>query len=436
MALLDDYDSSGKTLYVSCDELKIGLYVFIDLPWFSHPFTLNSFRIGSDEQILLLQSLGVQRFRYDPQLSRGDTSPMTAPMSAIESTSGMHDKTEGDVTAELRDKHNRTLIEYRIRFEHAEKAFLKSTRMLRDFNRELASRPGPAVGKAEAFIDQMITALDRHSEIALQVMSEKYNSAESYSHGLNVTVLCMLLSRSLNMRPEQARDLGLGALMHDIGKSEIPDRVLRKRPDEYTKPERDLCAMHCEFGVRTGKSLGLSREVLTILLQHHEMADGTGYPRGLKLGDMSLPSRIVGLVNHYDNLCNPVDPAQAMTPHEALSLMFGQRRSKFDDSVLQQMIRCLGVYPPGTIVTLSNGATGMVVSVTPSRPLRPVVMIYAAEVPKEQAILLDLAVDSDISIEKANDPRLLPPAVSAYLCPRRRMTYFFDNNTPIDREME
>ena len=63
-------------------------------------------------------------------------------------------------------------------------------------------------------------------------------------------------------------------------------------------------------------------------------------------------------------------------------------------------------------------------------------MIYAAEVPKEQAILLDLAVDSDISIEKANDPRLLPPAVSAYLCPRRRMTYFFDNNTPIDREME
>lgn len=68
MALLDDYDSSGKTLYVSCDELKIGLYVFIDLPWFSHPFTLNSFRIGSDEQILLLQSLGVQRFRYAPSL--------------------------------------------------------------------------------------------------------------------------------------------------------------------------------------------------------------------------------------------------------------------------------------------------------------------------------------------------------------------------------
>jgi putative nucleotidyltransferase with HDIG domain len=163
--------------------------------------------------------------------------------------------------------------------------------------------------------------------VTLHVMGEKFSGVESYSHSLNVSVLCMMLSKGLGLTPEQARVLGLGALLHDIGLAEVPDRVLKKRPDEYTKPERDLRAMHCEFGLRIGKQLGLSPEVLAIIFQHHEMADGTGYPTGAKLDKIAFPARVVALVNCYDNLCNPADLAQAMTPHEALSFMFGQRRA-------------------------------------------------------------------------------------------------------------
>ena len=167
--------------------------------------------------------------------------------------------------------------------------------------------------------------------------------------------------------------------------------------------------------------------MLAIIFQHHEMADGTGYPTGAKLDKIAFPARVVALVNFYDNLCNPADLAQAMTPHEALSIMFGQRRGKFDAAILQQMIRCLGVYPPGSIVTLSNDAIGLVMSVNPTKPLRPRVMAYDAEVPKEEAILLNLEQETDIIIAKALRPALLPPAVYTYLSPRQRVTYYFDS---------
>jgi len=186
--------------------------------------------------------------------------------------------------------------------------------------------------------------------------------------------------------------------------------------------------MHCEFGVRLGKKLGLPPGILAIILQHHEMADGTGYPAGARLEKIAFPARIVSLVNFYDNLCNPTDLAQALTPHEALSFMFGQRRTKFDAAILQQMIRCLGVYPPGSIVSLSNDVVGLVLSVNPTKPLRPWIMAYDAKVPKEEAILLNLEQETELVIAKALRPALLPPAIHAYLSPRQRITYYFDSS--------
>lgn len=320
------------------------------------------------------------------------------------------------------------LAEHRLRVEQVDKAFLKSVGIMRNLNRNLLTKPGETLQEMGRLVEQMVLAFLEHPEVTLHVMGEKCGGDETYYHGLNVSVLSMMLAKGLGFEPEQARILGLGALLHDVGLMEVPDRVLKKRPEEYTKPERDLRAMHCEFGLRIGKQLKLPPDVLSIIFQHHEMADGSGYPQGIKLDKISLPARVVGLVNCYDNLCNPLDLAQAMTPHEALSFMFGQRRNKFDATILQHVIRCLGVYPPGSIVTLSNNAIAMVMSVNPTKPLRPWVMLYDEDVPKEEAILLDLEQETEINITKALRPALLPPPTYAYLSPRKRVTYFFDSS--------
>lgn len=417
--------------YVSTEQLRVGLYIFIDLPWFRHPFTLNSFRIGSEEQIRDLRALGEKRFRYDPARSDIQVEPQAVEPPATETPPQDEPLlADGDTQAlTVKDERIRILAEHRRRIEQVDKAFTKSLNILRNLNRNLANKPSETLQEMGRLVDQMVLAFLEHPEVTLHVMGEKSGGDEAYSHGLNVSVLSMMLTKGLGFSAEQAHILGLGALLHDIGLAEVPDRVLKKRPDEYTKPERDLRAMHCGFGLRMGKQLGLPPEVLAIIFQHHELADGSGYPLGLKLDKISMPARVVALVNFYDNLCNPIDLAQAMTPHEALSFMFGARRSKFDSVVLQHMIRCLGVYPPGSIVTLSNEAIAMVLSVNPTKPLRPWVMVYDEQVPKEEAILLDLEQETDINITKAVRPALLPPPAYAYLSPRKRVSYFFDSST-------
>jgi hypothetical protein len=138
----------------------------------------------------------------------------------------------------------------------------------------------------------------------------------------------------------------------------------------------------------------------------------------------------VSLANFYETLCNPVDFVQAMTPHEALAFIFARRKGQFDARVLQLMIRSLGVYPPGSIVELSNGAIAMVVSVNPHKSLRPWVLVYDAAVPKEEAAMFNLEMQVDVTISKSIRPALLPPPVYVYLSPRKRITYFFDDGCP------
>jgi hypothetical protein len=165
---------------------------------------------------------------------------------------------------------------------------------------------------------------------------------------------------------------------------------------------------------------------MSMIVQHHELGDGTGYPHGLRLDQIAPLARVVSLVNFYDNLCNPVDFAHAMTPHEALSFIFARRKDLFDAHVLQLLIRSLGVYPPGSIVELSDETIAMVVSVNPHKPLRPWVVVYDADVPKEEAGMRNLELEDHIAVSKAIRPALLPPPVYAYLSPRKRISYFFD----------
>ena len=220
-------------------------------------------------------------------------------------------------------------------------------------------------------------------------------------------------------------DLGLGALLHDIGKIALPER-LRWKDDNFNKAERHLYEEHVEHGLEFARAMGLPPAATTIVAQHHELADGRGYPRRLA-GDAIAPlARIVGLVNHYDTLCNPANPAQAVTPHEALSLIFAQMKKQFDMAVLMPFIRMMGVYPPGSVVELSDGRYALVVSVNSSRPLKPRIVIHDPHVPREEALVVDLEDVPELGIRRSLKPVQLPTAAFSYLSPRSRICYFFE----------
>jgi hypothetical protein len=172
--------------------------------------------------------------------------------------------------------------------------------------------------------------------------------------------------------------------------------------------------------------MGLSPGATLVIAQHHEHADGTGFPLRLNTDRMTPASRIVALVNRYDNLCNPHLAAKALTPHESLSLMFAQGKTKFDTAILGAFIRMMGVYPAGSAVQLTDDRFGLVVGVNSSRPLKPRVLVHEPGVPRDEALVVDLEAVAGLGIRRSIKPLQLPPATLEYLAPRPRVAYFFE----------
>lgn len=412
--------------FLAPEQLRPGIYVMLDVSWMNHSFALSNFKIRNDDQVRELRALKLERYRYDPE--RSDALPAAEPVAApiAPEPVAATPAPAPDPAALVLQQRQAAVAQWRARVDSVERAFGQATTAMKNLNRNLLARPKETLEEMGGLLSQMITAFLESPEATLHVMSDKAGGEDVYYHSLNVTVLSMMLAKDLGLSPDQAREMGVGAMVHDIGLMDIPDKVLRKSPDEYNNAERSLRAMHVEYGLTMGRKIGLSPQALAVIAQHHELADGSGYPKGLKLLDMSLPARLVAVVNCYDNLCNPVDISKAMTPHETLSYMYAKRRDKFDAKILQLLIRSLGVYPPGSIVQLSNDDLAVVTSVNPKKPLRPWILVYDSKVPKEQAIMRDMEQETDITITKSMRPAQLAPKVAAYLNPRKRVTYFFD----------
>jgi putative nucleotidyltransferase with HDIG domain len=310
------------------------------------------------------------------------------------------------------------------KIEQCEREFLNASRSIKAMSLNVFSAPKQVTAQATALINRTADVLMGESEVAIHLISDSVGGDDVYSHALNVALLSMIVAKEMKLSAEEVRIVGLGALFHDVGKTEIPLKI-KTKIDPLTKAEAAIMQEHCKLGVAVGRQLELPLESVLVIAQHHERVDNSGYPGQLGMDKLSIHSRIVAVAEAYDEMCNPINPDRSLTPHEVLSIIYAQQRSQFDPVATATLVRCLGVYPPGTIVQLSNGAMGRVVSVNTSRPLKPVVLIYDPAMPKGETILVDLAVEQDVTISRTYKPRQLPVAAYEFLAPGRRTSYYF-----------
>lgn len=419
-------ESKREGPYISPSQLCIGLHVHLDLSWVDHPFPFSSFKIKTAQQIATIQSLGLERVRYSPDKS--DAQPLELPpVSAAPAAPAPEPTRSPAVLAAQRAKQERldAMAAHRARVASCERELLAANRSVKAITRDVFSRPVQAGMEARELIDRLANSMLVEADITVHLMADKISGEDSYSHPMNVTIMAMVLAREMAVPGTAIRQMALGSLFHDIGKIDMPISVARKM-EPLTKAEMGVYQQHCMNGVEVGRKLDLPAEALAVIAQHHEYVDGKGYPKGLKGEEISLLARIVTVANVFDNLCNPLNPAVALTPHEALSTMYGQQRAHFEARAVTKFVKYMGVYPPGTVVGLSNGAMGLVMSVNSARPLKPVVMVYDADVPKHTPILVDLEQEPAISVSRTYKPQQLPIEAFEYLAPRKRIAYYFE----------
>jgi len=422
---------NSEAKFIDVSDLRVGMYVFLDLDWMKHPFALNSFRISSRDQIETIRGFGIGQIRWSPEQSDPDVirekrAPQLPPNGNHVARQAVVDAVVAE--AELVRQRRQLLAAQQESLAICERQFAVAAHGFRQVVDNVDVQPGMARLRSEQIVGGMVEKMLEHGESDIRLLSE--NAGEKSSlHAVNVAVIALLLGKALGLDAAELADLGTGALLHDIGKMRLAER-LRWPDQDFNAVEREMHQEHVAHGVAIGRTMQLAPRALAVIAEHHELADGSGYPRRLAGAAIARSARICALVNQYDNLCNPQNPTLALTPHNALSQIYAQMRSHYDGEVLTHFIRMMGVYPPGSAVELTDGRYALVVSVNSLRPLKPRIVIFEPRVPRAEAMVEDLEQLPKIGIRRSLKPLQLPRAVFDYLSPRKRLCYYFERARP------
>jgi HD-GYP domain-containing protein (c-di-GMP phosphodiesterase class II) len=436
------------------DELRIGLYVKLDCSWWAHPFANSRFKIVSKKDIEIIRGIRKLKLYYDAELS--DPLPSEQPeteeiedteLAEVDQANSAEDFLEEDTFFTIQDeeqgieetipfiqepdpeeiKKNRKRL-YQDRKTHLKKvedAYWKVLGKSKDIFKRIGTGHHAAVKNAAQLVTN-VGAVIQHEQATMTLMDivSSTGMAEGLSsHALNVCIMSSIIGKEMGLSPDELHMLGLGALFHDMGKRLLPMKVNFHSTGITMIPDPASSKLHPEKGKELmGKFKDFPLPSLEIIIQHHERLDGSGYPNGLTKDQISLMAQIVMVADEYDELCNSAEIEKSLTPHEALSQLYkhvDSQKHKFSKEVILTLIQTMTVFPPGTMVELSDGTIGQVVSVSLNNPTKPLLLSSHFAGTRQEAIMVDLSEELNLSITRSLKPGEVPPKILEFLSPRR-----------------
>lgn len=357
---------------VYSDQLKPGMYVSeLDRPWLDTPFLLQGFLIESDSDIEQLQQHC--EFVYIDVI-KSDYTPSAIKHAIIESHRGKINY-ENTLTAER--EIPRAYSDYKSALDGVEQ-MLKSIADSQSFN----SKPIKQHVKACA------GSIIRNPSALMWLSRIKHADSYTAEHSLNVGVLAMSLGRHLGYDRPDLEALGLCGVLHDVGKMMVDPSILNK-PGRLTDEEFKAIRQHPNFskGILQQDET-LKPVVLEAAYSHHERIDGEGYPSGINAQHLNEFTKIITIVDAFDAITSERCYSPAKPVSEALKILYENRNAQFDDELVVKFIENIGVYPPGTIVEMSNGEIGFVLNSTQHRLLpRVAIVLDKDKKPKMQHVV-------------------------------------------------
>ncbi len=370
------------------DKLITGMYVAkLDRPWVETPFLFQGFLVKDDNDIRKVREcceyvfIDVERGKAPAPEAGGTQRPAVNLPPAPIPKPAVHYEVETEVEEELANA------------QQAQSALSDAVGNLLDDVR--VGKP-PDIANVKRTVGQVEQSIIRNPDAFMWLRRLKTRDSYTYSHCLDSSVLAIAFGRQMGLPRPQIHDLGVGALMFDVGKMKLPPELLAK-PEALTEEEFDRVKQHVEFSVEIMKDIpDMTQSSISLAATHHERFDGSGYPAGLKGGEIPLLGRMAAIVDCFDAITRERPYAAAMSPHQAIRHLYEFRNTRYQEELIEQFIQTLGIYPTGTLVELSNGEVGMVIGQNRVRRLRPkvIVLLGADKAPLGHTPIRDLMEDT------------------------------------------
>lgn len=248
-------------------------------------------------------------------------------------------------------------------------------------------------------VNTVVDSIIRNSNALIWLSKLKNKDEYTAEHSLNVCILTVAFARHLGFNEKEIKRIGLCALLHDVGKAKIPLEILNK-PGRFTDEEFNLMKQHATFGRDLLISIsGTDHAAIDVAYCHHERIDETGYPRQLLRHQIPYYAKIVAITDTYDAITSSRCYDSGRSSMDALDIIYKNRGRQFDEELALEFIKCIGIYPPGSIVETTNGEVGIVIATNPEVKLQPriILVLDANKKPLKQRVLnlMDNPVDEN-----------------------------------------
>lgn len=352
---------------IRIDELQPGMQIErLDRSWLETPFLRHKMTITSREQIAQLKASGVRTLVVNSGTDDIPTSPeagplitsdpvLTAPDAPASAASGVPFEEELPGARQTYQAAKNIV-------QHA----MHDTRLGRAINMDEVNR----------VVADMTESVFRNPDALTSLTRLKNFDEYTFYHSVNTSILALSLGRHLDFDRTTLHQIGVGTLLHDIGKTKIPTEILNK-PGRFEPHEMEIMKHHVLRGVEVlSTTTGLGDAYLRPALEHHERVDGTGYPHRRVGSELSRFGLIAAVVDIYDAITSDRCYHKGRAAHEALQFLYRlSLEGHLDATLVQQFIHVVGVYPVGSVVELDTGETGIVKEVHHHAPLAPLVLI-------------------------------------------------------------
>lgn len=344
---------SLQQLKLPVSDLALGMYISgLDRPWEETPFLYQGFLLERISDLTLLQETCDYVF-----------------IDLVE------ESTTTDSGSETKKRYYINKISVNREIPKAITTFKTAQQEMHLMLKGLKLGAAIDIDKTKSVVSTCVESILRNQDALTFLAKIKHSDECTAEHSLQVCMLAISFAKHLGLAEFELENIGVCALLHDIGTVKIPEDILNKK-GKLTDNEFRIYQQHPLFG----KNLLMSKSslysgVVDVAYTHHERVDGKGYPRGIKGDKIPFFSKIIAIVDAYTNLTADGRHGLPLPSIEALRILYDRRNTYYDSALVLQFIKLMGVYPPGNIVEMSNGEVGIILSAGSRYKLRPKVLL-------------------------------------------------------------